>query len=544
MKKAIVAIVIILVLASIVVVAYVRQRGPSAGMGASGRGMGSFPVEIALVENGSIAKRIVANGTINARAEVEIYPKQTGELVALLVDKGDRVKAGQVLARIDPTTFEIQLKQAKADLASAQAAYDKSSPLASINSETDFKQAKSNRDRLQSMLKQAELDLQLQEKQADVQVKKATADLRIAQARLRAAVSGARDQELEQAKVKAGNSRRELDRLVELLADEMISQDQVETAQLQYDIYKAQLSLLEEGARPEDIEVLKAQVETAKASSESAKNNKLLTDIKQSSLDAANAQVDSAQAAFDQASAAWDVSTWEKDLAQAEASVQRAAASLEMVQQHLDDSIIKAPVSGIISQRFLDKGDTASLSRPFVTIVDMDVVRIPAKVQAEYIVDIDPGDRADVTPDAYPGQTFHGIVSNISPVVDRASQTCDIEIELANPDYRLKPGMFTRVQLTALELTDVPIIPVDVLSKEGEEMFVYVVDGDKASRRKVITGISDDIKIQILSGLEVGEEFVIAGYKSLRPGVSVVQTGGKGGAADGKPAGDGKGGKQ
>ena len=540
MKKAVVAIVIILVLASIVVVAYVR-KGTSADMGASRRGMGSVPVEMASVKNSSIAKKIVANGTITARAEVEIYPKQIGEIVELMVDKGDKVKAGQVLARIETTIFEIQFKQAKADLAGAQAAYDKSSPLASINSETEFKQAKSNLDRLQSTLKQAELDLKLQGKQADVQVKKATADLRIAQARLNIVVSGARDQDLEQAKVKSENARRELDRLVELLADEMISQDQVEAAQLQYDIYEAQLSLLKEGARPEDIEVLKAQVETAKASLESAENNKLLTDIKRSSLDAANAQVDNAQAAFDQASAAWDISTWEKDLAQSEASVQRAAASLEMAQQRLDDSIIKAPVSGIISQRFLDKGDTASLTRPFITIVDMDVVKIPAKVQAEHIVDINPGDRADVMPDAYPGQTFQGIVSNISPIVDRASQTCDIEIEVANPDYRLKPGMFTRVLLTALELTDVPVIPVDVLRKEGEEIFVYVVDGGKAAKRKVATGITDDIRVQILSGLEAGEEFVIAGYHSLRPGVSVTLTGGKDGAADGKPAGDGKG---
>jgi multidrug efflux pump subunit AcrA (membrane-fusion protein) len=270
-KKTIAAIAIVAILIGIVVYAYVRQGGSSAGRGAFGRRETSVPVEIVAVTNSDIAKKIVATGAIYARAEVEVYPKQTGELVDMLVDKGDKVETGQTLARIESRAFEIQKKQAEAELAGAKAAYDKTSPLAAIDSETSFKQAKSNLDRLKSVLKQAELDLQLQEKQADVQVKRASADLRIAEARLEAAVSGARDQELEQAKVRTENAKRNLDRMTALLEAEMISKDQVEAAQLQYDIYSAQLSLLKEGARPEDIKVLKAQVETAKASLESGK---------------------------------------------------------------------------------------------------------------------------------------------------------------------------------------------------------------------------------------------------------------------------------
>jgi RND family efflux transporter MFP subunit len=521
-KKVIAIAAVIVLLIGVVIYAYLRQRQPAEGGGAFGPGQQSVPVETELVVNGDIAKTIMATGFINARAEVEVYPKQTGELVELLIDKGDRVKAGQALAKIESRLFEIQIKQAQADLAGAKAAYDKSSSLAFINSETDFKQAKGSLDRLQSVLKQAELDLQLQKKQADVQVKKASSDLRIAQARLDAAISGARDQELEQAKVRADNAKRDLDRLNALLKDEMVSQDQVEAAQLQYDIYSAQLSLLEEGLRPEDIQVLKAQVEAAKASLESAENDKMLIDIKQSSLEAAQAQVDNAQAAFDQAAAARDASTWEKDLAQAQASVQRAQASLDMAQKGFDDSTIKAPIGGIITQRLLDKGDSASLSRPFVTIVDMDVVKIAAKVPARDIGGIDVGDQAVVKPDAYPGESFPGTVANISPIIDRSSQTCDIEVEAPNPDYKLKPGMFTRVDLTVLEHNDVPVIPVDALVKEGEEVFVYVVSDGKALKKKVTTGLNDGIKTEVLSGLKAGEEFIMAGKYSLRDEMPVT----------------------
>jgi len=533
-KKAIATIAIIVVLAGLVVFAYVRQKGQSGGRGALGRIQTSVPVETVPVSNSDVAKKVVANGAINARAEVEIYPKQTGELVELLVDKGDKVKAGQILGKIETTLFEIQEKQSQADLAGAKAAYDKTSPLASISSETSFKQAKSNLDRLQSMMKQAELDLQLQEKQADVQVKRASADLRIAEARLEAALSGAREQELEQVKVRAENAKRELDRLNTLLKSGMISQDQVDSAQLQYDIYSAQLSLLKEGLRPEDIEVLKAQLESAKASLESAESNKLLIDdIEQSSLGAAEAQVESAQASFDQATAARDASTWEKELVQAEASVQKAQATLELAKQRLEDSVIKAPISGIVANRFLDKGDTASLNSPFITIVDMDVVKIIAKVPAQDSVDIKVGDQAIVKPDVYPGQSFPGIVTNVSPVIDRTSQTCDIEIEASNPEYKLKPGMFTRVEMTTLQHKDVPVVPVEALVKEGGETFVFVINDGKAAKKPVTAGISDGIRTEIVSGLKAGDEFILAGKYNLREGMSVTLAG-----KDMKPGGE------
>ena len=524
MKKIIATTIIIILLIAVVIYAYVRQRQPS-GRSAFGRGQGSVPVKTVPVANSDIAKTLMITGAISARAEVEVYPKQTGELIELLVEKGETVKEGETLARIESKQFEIQIKQVIAELAGAKAAYEKKTSLAFVDSETDFKQAKSNFDRLQSVLKQAEVDLQLQTKQSDVQIKKASADLRIAQARLDASLSGARAQEIEQVKVRKENAKRNLERLTALLKDEMISKDQVEAAQLQYDIYSAQLSLLEEGARPEDIEVLKAQVEAAKASLESAQNNKMLIETKRASLEAAKAQADSAQAAFEQAAAAKDASTWEKDLVQAEASLKRAQASLELAQQRLEDSIIKAPISGVIAQRFLDKGDTASPTRPFVTIVDMDVVKVTAKVPEREIGGIKVGAQAIIKPDAYPGENFSGAVVNISPIIDRSTMTCDIEIEVSNPHHKLKPGMFTRVELTVLEHKGVPVIPVDALLKEGEETFVYVVNNGEALKKKVVVGISDGVKTEILSGLKAGEKLIVAGHHSLRDGMSVTLAG-------------------
>jgi membrane fusion protein (multidrug efflux system) len=155
-------------------------------------------------------------------------------------------------------------------------------------------------------------------------------------------------------------------------------------------------------------------------------------------------------------------------------------------------------------------------------------VKIEAKIPARDIVDINIGDQAAVKPDAYPGESFTGTVTNISPVIDRSTQTCDIEIEASNPDHKLKPGMFTRVELVTLEHEDVPVIPTDAILKEDEQTFVYIVSDGKALKKEVVTGISDVVRTEILMGLEPDQELIVAGYSNLRDGVPVTLAGGGG----------------
>ena len=344
MKKIIVIAGVLIALIGVVIYAHFFSNAQSASGGRPPGGVAqSVPVQVVPVTTGDITQMVTITGTVNARAEVEVYPKQTGELVELLIDKGDRVKAGQTLGRIESQPFGIKVKQAQAELAGVQANYNQHASVALVNAETAFKQAKSNLSRLQASLKQAEVELALQIKQTDVQIKKALADLHIAEARLEAVVSGARTQEIEQVKMRKENAKRELDRLNTLLQSEIISQDQVEGVQLQYEIYSAQFSLLEEGARPEDINVLKAQVESEKANVEAAQENKMQIDIKRANLESVKAQVENAQAAFEEVAAAREAATWKQELAQAEASRDRAHAALELVQRDLDDTILKAP---------------------------------------------------------------------------------------------------------------------------------------------------------------------------------------------------------
>ncbi|MBM3212459.1 biotin/lipoyl-binding protein, partial [Candidatus Poribacteria bacterium] len=112
MKKIIIIGILIVALVSLVVYAYIRPEktsgGPSSGAGAPpGRGPTGTAVGTAKVELGDISQNILATGEIDARAAVEIYPKQTGVLIDVKIEEGARVKAGQVLAIMESDTFEI-----------------------------------------------------------------------------------------------------------------------------------------------------------------------------------------------------------------------------------------------------------------------------------------------------------------------------------------------------------------------------------------------------------------------------------------------------
>jgi RND family efflux transporter MFP subunit len=127
-------------------------------------------------------------------------------------------------------------------------------------------------------------------------------------------------------------------------------------------------------------------------------------------------------------------------------------------------------------------------------------------------------------------------------VIDRTSQTCDVEVEAPNPDYKLKPGMFTRVEMTTLQRPNVPVVPVEALVKEGTETFVFVINDGKAAKNPVTAGISDGVRTEIVSGLKAGDEFILAGKYNLQEGMSVTLAGqdGRPGEEPGAPGQEGR----
>ena len=129
----------------------------------------------------------------------------------------------------------------------------------------------------------------------------------------------------------------------------------------------------------------------------------------------------------------------------AKAQLASTRARLDELSVTLDETSVVSPVDGFVARRNLDAGAFAGTNTPVLSVVDIGTVRLVANLVEKDFRRVQPGVRAIVEVDAFPGEQFTGKVSRVAPVFDPATRTASMEIEVPNPGFRLKPGMYARV---------------------------------------------------------------------------------------------------
>lgn len=252
---------------------------------------------------------------------------------------------------------------------------------------------------------------------------------------------------------------------------------------------------------------------------------------------------------LEDAEARYNASMAQVDVAKAQ--VMQTQARLDELKITLGNTTILSPSEGFVGKRNLDPGAFAGANTAVVSIVDISSVRLVANLVEKDFRRVTPGIEAQVEVDAFPGEKFSGKVSRVAPVFDSATRTATMEIEVPNPGYRLKPGMYARVQLTVDRRPDALAVPraavVDVEGKRG----VYLVDdGNVARFAPVRTGLQDAVRVEILEGLNEGQRVITTGAMALRNGdrvqlLNAGRGGGRrGGGSGGTGAGNGRSGGQ
>ena len=179
-------------------------------------------------------------------------------------------------------------------------------------------------------------------------------------------------------------------------------------------------------------------------------------------------------------------------------------------------------MGGIVSKKYVDEGNMVGTTTPLVRIVQIDAVEITGGVSERHLAALVSGKTAArITVDAYPGEKFDGVVSKVFPEVDPQTRTAEVQIRTANPDHRLKPGMFARIRLRLRRRENVPIVPDAALLHHGEEVCAYVVNGSKARRRVLRLGLAEGERHEVLEGLRPGDLVVIRGQHMLQDGDNV-----------------------
>ncbi len=349
---------------------------------------------------------IKASGRIEV-TEVNVSSKVTGRIAALHVDEGTDVRRGNVVVTLAGEELEAQLRQARATLQSTEA-----------------------------KLGQARIALRVEPITVQSQIRQAEEGLRAAEERLRRLRTGSRLQEIEEGRANLNQAlaRQEIARLTRdrfrgLLADGVISKqdfDRTETdlqaADAAVRAARERLSLLEEGARAEDIRMAQAERDRAAAA-----------------LDAARA-------------AAANVDIRQQDVRVAEAAVREARANVERLETQVAELRVVAPLDATVLTKAAEPGEVVAANKPILLLGDLDRPWIKVYVPETALGKVRLGAAARVFVDSFPGQAFQGTVTwiadqaeftpkNIQTAEERVNLVYAVKVTIQNAQRRLKAGM-------------------------------------------------------------------------------------------------------
>jgi membrane fusion protein (multidrug efflux system) len=169
-----------------------------------------------------------------------------------------------------------------------------------------------------------------------------------------------------------------------------------------------------------------------------------------------------------------------------------------------------------------------------LTVIDVNALKTIVAVPEAAIPDMQAGSGAEILFDALPGRQYRGRVVRISPLVDTATRSVSVEIQIANPGRILRPGMFARVRVGGAAAAPALSIPRSALLTRGNTQGVYLLgEGNTAIFREIEMGRNEDGWVEVLRGLDPGEVFVSAGAQSLNDGDRVRVAGEEGGEDEG-----------
>ena len=172
---------------------------------------------------------------------------------------------------------------------------------------------------------------------------------------------------------------------------------------------------------------------------------------------------------------------------------------------------LRSPATGIVTEKNALSGMRFAPGEVLYRITDLSSVWLIAQVFEEDLAAVETGHTATVEIDAFPGQHFSGDIAYVYPTLDPATRSVPVRIELANPDGRLKPGMFARAELASAERNATLVAPASAVIDSGTERIVLVALGEgRFQPRTVQTGRSTEGLIEILDGVSEGEKLVVS----------------------------------
>jgi membrane fusion protein, multidrug efflux system len=201
--------------------------------------------------------------------------------------------------------------------------------------------------------------------------------------------------------------------------------------------------------------------------------------------------------------------------------LEAARAAADLARLALQDSEIKAPFDGVVTARFIKRGNTLQAGVQAFRVTKLDRLQANLHVPERDIHKLRAGHPVKLTVDAWPGKVFDGAIIRVNPVVDAGSGTVKVTAQMQSGQSELKPGMFGRVEILYDKRDNAILVDRDAVLTEDAQQSVFVISEGKARRRLIKTGYSDAYNYEVVEGLQAGDQVVTTGQSNLKDDAKV-----------------------
>jgi len=241
-------------------------------------------------------------------------------------------------------------------------------------------------------------------------------------------------------------------------------------------------------------------------------------------VDRTEALRDQAQSTYDRVKSVVDQGAGTpQDLDDAGASLKVAQANLDLARSRLAKTRITAPFSGIAGARRLSPGAFVRAGTAITDLAKIQDIRVDFSAPERYLGKLNRGASVTISTTAYPGYELTGRIEVIEPVLDEATRSARVIAEAKNPDGKFRPGMSANIVAILAERDRALTIPSEAVFVEGSQSLVYVIKADSTvARTPVSLGTRMSEAVEVLSGLQAGDQVVRAGHQKLFDGAKVM----------------------
>jgi HlyD family secretion protein len=458
------------------------------------------------VESTQVSQTVEATGTVAAYDLLPVLPQANGlQIEQVLVKEGDRVQKGQTMAILDDSVLRSQIAEAAAKVQSANSSVEQA--------QAQVQQAQSTQREAEAGVAQALAGVEkaiADAEQAKTGVTQARAGVEQAKAGVNQARAG-----IASAQAKLDRAQREVNRSQNLANQGVISQQDLERLKTEQqttlqDLNKAKADLdravEEQNKAIQEVTAARAKVVNAEAN-----------------ITTARAAVSSARAKINTAGSA--VSSARANVGNNAAGVRSSEAQVRQLQTQLEQTIVRAPDSGIVAERIARVGDVSSGNQKLFSIVRGNKLELQVKVPETQLAQVQPGTAVQITSDSDKRIKLSGTVRDILPLVDPQNRQATVRIDLPQSNF-LRSGMFLQASIATATARGLTVPAKAILPQSDGSSIVYKLVGDTVRVQPVEVGeisggaVGDltDAKIQIKQGLKAGDRVVVDGAGYLKDG--------------------------